>query len=90
MNRSVEVKLADELAIRDLVARYCHAVAERDDSAWAAAWAVDGEWKVLGQSVQGRDAILAHYRALVSAARWVVQVATDGVIELAGDQATGR
>jgi uncharacterized protein (TIGR02246 family) len=90
MDRSVEAKIADELAIRALVARYCHAVAERDEVAWAATWAADGAWKVLGQEVRGRDAILAHFRALVSAARWVVQVATDGWIELAGDEATGK
>ncbi len=89
MDRSVEAKLADELAIRGLVARYCHAIAERDDAAWAATWTEDGEWKVLGQEVRGRDAILARYRALLSAARWVVQVATDGWIELAGDSASG-
>lgn len=90
MDRSVEARLVDELAIRGLVARYCHAIAERDDAAWAATWTEDGEWKVLGQEVRGRDAILAHYRALVSAARWVVQVATDGWLELAGDSASGQ
>jgi len=90
MDRSVEAKIADELAIRALVARYCHGIAERDDEAWAETWAVDGEWKVLGQDVRGRDAILALYQKLVAGCRWVVQVATDGVIELAGDEATGR
>jgi uncharacterized protein (TIGR02246 family) len=90
MDRSVEAKVADELAIRGLVARYCHAIAERDDAAWAATWAADGAWKVLGQELRGRDAILAHYQKLVATARWVVQVASDGVIELAGDEATGK
>jgi ketosteroid isomerase-like protein len=82
--------VADELAIRALVARYCHAVAERDDRAWADTWAPDAEWCVLGKTVQGRDAILAHYRALVSGARFVLQFAGDGLIELAGDRARGR
>ncbi|HKC50584.1 MAG TPA: nuclear transport factor 2 family protein [Myxococcota bacterium] len=90
MDRSLEAKIADELAIRGLVARYCHAVAERDDAAWAATWADDGVWVVLGQEVRGRDAVLEHYRKLLSAARWVVQVATDGWIELGGDSASGR
>lgn len=80
----------DERAIRNLVARYCHAIAERDDDAWAATWAEDGEWLVLGASVSGRDAILAHYRKLVDPVRWVVQVAHDGLVEVAGDTATGR
>ncbi len=86
MERSVE----DELAIRNLVARYCHAIAERDDKAWADTWAEDGEWHVLGQEVRGREAVLAHYLKLVATAKWVVQVATDGAIEVTGDSATGR
>ena len=86
MDRSV----ADELAIRNLVARYCHAIGERDDKAWAETWSAEGEWKVLGQSVRGREAILAHYRALVSGMRWVEQIATDGVIEVEGDTARGK
>jgi len=40
--------------------------------------------------VHGRAEILAHYQKLVSPTRWVVQVATDGVIEVTGDTATGR
>ncbi len=82
--------LADELAIHALVARYCHAIAERDDEAWSATWAADAEWSVLGQTVHGRDAILAHYRGIVSGLRFVVQVATNPVIEIAGDEASGR
>ncbi|HTO09843.1 MAG TPA: nuclear transport factor 2 family protein [Myxococcota bacterium] len=90
MDRSIEAALADELAIRALVARYCHAIAERDDAAWAGTFAKDAEWQVFGQEARGRDAILSLYQKLTTGARWVVQVATDGLIELAGDQATGR
>ncbi|HXZ84101.1 MAG TPA: nuclear transport factor 2 family protein [Myxococcota bacterium] len=90
MGRSVEAKLADELAIRALVARYCHAIAERDDKAWAETWSVDGEWKVLGQSLRGREAILAHYQKLIAGCRFVQQVASDGVIELEGHTAHGK
>ena len=86
MDRSV----ADELAIRKLVARYCHAIADRDDKAWAECWCADGEWNVLGQSVRGREAILAHYQKLIAGCRWVEQVATDAVVEVAGDTASGR
>jgi uncharacterized protein (TIGR02246 family) len=80
----------DELAIHALVARYCHAIAQRDDEAWAATWAADAEWRVLGKTVRGRDAILAHYRGIVSGLRFVVQVAANGLIEIAGDGASGR
>ena len=86
MDRSV----ADELAIRNLVARYCHAIADRDDKAWAECWCADGEWNVLGQVTRGREAILARYRSLIAGCRFVEQVATDGVIELDGDTARGK
>jgi uncharacterized protein (TIGR02246 family) len=90
VERSSHAVLADELAIRTLVSRYCHAVAERDDDAWAATWAEDAEWSVLGRSLRGRDEILAHYRELVAGFRFVVQVATNGVIEIGDDLARGR
>jgi uncharacterized protein (TIGR02246 family) len=80
----------DERAIRNLVARYCHAIAERDDEAWAATWAEDGEWQVLGARIRGRAPILEHYRKLVSGVRWVVQQATDGIVEVEGETARGR
>lgn len=80
----------DEREIRNLVARYCHAIAERDDEAWAATWAEDAEWLVLGAAVRGRAAILAHYRRLVARVRWVVQIAHDGIVEVEGDAALGR
>jgi len=80
----------DERAIRRLVARYCHAIAERDDDAWAATFAEDAEWRVLGAVVAGREQILAHYRKLVSGVRWVVQVTHDGIVDVDGDTAHGR
>ena len=85
-----DTQRTDERSIRNLVAGYCHAIAERDDQAWAASWAEDGEWRVLGADVRGRDAILAHYRRLVAHVRWVVQVAHDGIVEVDGDTAVGR
>ncbi len=80
----------DDRAIRDLVARYCHGIAEKDDKAWADTWAEDGEWVVLGSTVRGRDAIFAHYKNLISGVSWVVQYASDGIVEVDGDTATGR
>ncbi|HEX5064656.1 MAG TPA: SgcJ/EcaC family oxidoreductase [Myxococcota bacterium] len=80
----------DDRAIRNLVARYCHAIAERDDEAWLDAWAEDAEWVVLGRTLRGRAAILAHYRELLSGVRWAVQQATDGIVEVDGARGRGR
>ena len=80
----------DDRSIRDLVASYCHAIADRDDAAWTDTWAEDAEWVVLGSTVRGRSAIFAHYKQLISGVRWVVQQATDGIVEIDGDSARGR
>jgi ketosteroid isomerase-like protein len=90
VDRSGHAAVVDELALRALVARYCHAIAQRDDDAWAATWAPDAEWQVLGKTLRGREAILAHYQALVRDVRLVMQFADNGLIELEGDRARGR
>jgi uncharacterized protein (TIGR02246 family) len=82
--------LVAESGVRALVARYCHAIASRDDDAWADTFAVDAEWTVLGRTTRGRENVLAFYRQLLSGCAWAVQRATDGIIEVSGDTATGR
>jgi len=81
---------ADELAIRALVHRYSDAVVRRDEAAWAETWAEDGEWHIMGRPTKGRDEVVALWRTLMSGFPFVVQIPGSGVIELAGDQATGR
>jgi uncharacterized protein (TIGR02246 family) len=85
-----DAELRDERAIRTLVARYCHAIGACDDDAWAATWAEDGEWRVLGNTVRGRAAVLEHYQKLVAGVSFVVQMAFDGIVEVSGDRAEGR
>jgi len=80
----------DELAIHALVARYCHAVLQRDHEAWASTWDEDAQWCLLGRSARGRAGIVALYHKLVGGTRWIVQQTSNGLVELAGDRATGR
>ena len=56
--------LQDELALRDLMARYVDAVNRSEAAAWAATWAEDGVWSLLGTSVSGRDNILELWQLL--------------------------
>ena len=51
------VDVASELEIRGLVARYADAVSRRDEDAFGATFATDGEWQLLGnkQTAIGRD-----------------------------------
>lgn len=85
-----DAAVRDELAIRNLVARYADAVNRRDEAAWADTWAEAGEWSLLGRAAQGREAareLLAEFLAGLSL---VVQVPASGVVRVQGDRATGR
>ena len=79
-----------ELAVRNLVGRYAHAVTSRDEAAWAATWTQDAEWHVIGMHAQGREAVVALWNKLIGTLPFVVQIPTGGVIELDGDRGTGR
>ena len=82
--------LADELEIRSLVARYADAVNTRDEAAWAATWAADGVWELMGRAFEGRDAVVATWRGAMSTFEFVFQQVHSGFVELDGDAATGR
>ncbi len=82
--------VSDELAIRDLVARYSDAVNRGDAEAWAETWAEDGRWVLGGQAHEGREKIVATWRTLMGFFEFVVQLPSHGIIEIDGDEATGR
>jgi hypothetical protein len=77
--------LADELAIQNLVHRYADAVVRRDADAWGSTWADDGEWRVLGNAARGREAVVELWLGLMEQLPFVLQQATGGLIDFAGD-----
>ncbi len=81
--------LEDEARIRALVATYAQAVARRDAATWGATWADDGQWNVLGQAPQGRAAVVALWEGLMTRFPVIVHRATDGLVCVEGDTATG-
>ena len=86
-------RLADELAIQNLVYRYADAVVRRDAEAWAATWADAGEWRVMGNAARGREAVVELWKKLMAQLPFVHQQATGGLIDFtAGDvgSASGR
>lgn len=82
--------VADELAIRSLVARYADTVGSGDIEGWSATWADDGEWSVLGATHRGRAAVVGRLEELLGGLEFVVQIASGGVLEICGETATGR
>ena len=84
------MKKADELEIRNLVARYSDAVNRRDAEAWGATWAEDGCWRILDMAPEGRAAIVALWKKLMQGFPFVVQMPSTGLVEVNGAAATGR
>ncbi len=85
MSRNVE----HDIEIRELVARYGHAVSDRDADIWGGTWIEEAEWNVLGRSPRGREDIVALWKQLMSRFPMIVHRASDGIVRLEGDTATG-
>ena len=82
--------LQDENAIQDLVARYIDAVNRIDKDAWAATWADDGSWELLGTEVSGKDNIVPFWVAAMGSFKYVIMMLNSGTVKINNDVATGR
>lgn len=83
-------RVADELAIRTLIEAYSDAVFRRDADAWAATWAEDAVWVLMGNEVKGRATILATWKAAMAGFSFVGFFAVPGVIKVEGARAEAR
>ncbi len=82
--------VADELAIRNLVARYADATSRRDEAAWRATWAPDCTWDLGGDRVtHGPDEAVTLWRSSIAKYPWVVQMPASGLIEQIDGAARG-
>jgi uncharacterized protein (TIGR02246 family) len=82
---------ATDIALRQLISRYCDAVLRNDSDAFSALWTPEAVW-VLGKPIAGRDAIGAAFQKLMKSYSWLVQTAPNAVFEVdeAAGTATGR
>lgn len=80
----------DRDAIRTLIEIYADAVFRRDGDAWAATWAEDASWDLLGNTIEGRERILATWRDAMAPYSFVGFFCQPGPIALAGDSGEGR
>ena len=85
-----DTAVADELEIRNLVARYADAVLRLDPASWLETWASEGEWELLGESSRGHDALAARLAALTGGLEYVMQFVGAGIVEVSGSGAWGR
>lgn len=81
---------ADELAIRDLVARYIDAVNRYHQADWAATWSKTASWNLMGMEVEGREAIVQLWAGAMSSFDFALMMLNSGTVEIDGDSANGR
>ena len=82
--------IADRLAIRELIDQYNDAIARFDADAWRETWAEDASWDLMGNSVQGRDAIVELWLKTMQQLDFVIFQSAPGALEISGDSASGR
>jgi ketosteroid isomerase-like protein len=80
----------DELAIRDLVARYIDAVNRYNPSDWAATWSESASWNLMGMEVAGRDAIVELWSGAMSGFEFAIMMLNSGTLDIDGDTVSGR
>lgn len=81
----------DADAIRRLIHAYGDAVLARDAVAWGELWTEDGRWELgLGRVIEGRAAIVDHWRTSIANYQHVVQLYLSNTATIDGDTAAGR
>lgn len=79
-----------ECGIRQLMGRYADAVWRQDSKAFAECWSEDAQWKISGREANGRVEIAALFEASVAPNERVMMWTGIPVLDLDGDEATGR
>ena len=77
---------ATDIALRQLISRYCDAVVRSDVTQFASLWSPEAVWQ-LGKPIEGRDAVVAAFDKAMKGFAWVVQTAPNAVFEV--DEANG-
>lgn len=83
----------DDRALRRLVALFADAAVHADADAFAAVWADDGRWTIaapIDAAFDGRAAIRDGFAGLMARWEFLVQAPQYGLLDVAGDAATGR
>lgn len=80
----------DELALRNLMARYVDAVNRSDADAWAATWDDDGSWNLLGNAVSGKANILALWQQMMAGFEFALMMPSSCLFSIDGDTASGH
>ena len=83
-------QLEDDIALRNLMARYVDAVHRRDGDAWIATWAEDSQWNLLGNPVDGKANILGLWQQMMGGFEFALMLPSSSLFEIDGDSASGH
>ena len=85
------LSIDDQVALRDLYARYCHAIDDGDSKAFVACFTEDGSLEVgRADPIAGVDALNAFAEGVAQGAPGLRHQITNITLEGTGDDATGR
>ena len=82
--------LEDRIAIRELCETYADAVVRADADDWGKVWTEDAHWDLMGNKVDGRQAIVAFWKQAMSGLEAVSFQCMPSSLEIDGDRASGR
>lgn len=82
--------IAAECEIRQLYARFTDAASRQDADAYAALFTVDGQWKLAGMHMRGREEIRATFAKLLGYTARVQIIPGLPILEVDGDTASAR
>jgi len=82
--------IEDQLALKNLMAKYVDAVNRRDGETWAATWAEDARWNLMGTDVVGRDNIVALWQQMMASFEFAVMLPSSCLFEINGEEASGH
>ncbi|CAH0993088.1 hypothetical protein SIN8267_03227 [Sinobacterium norvegicum] len=90
MNDQQTTLVADQIALRNLMDKYCDAVNRGDAESWISTWAEDASWNLLGTVVTGSEQILGLWQQMMAGFEFVVMMPSSGQFQIEGDTATGH
>jgi ketosteroid isomerase-like protein len=82
--------LEDELALSKLMGRYVDAVNRRDEAAWAATWAEEASWNLLGTEVTGRANIVGLWQQMMAGFEFAIMMPSSHLFDINDDRASGH
>lgn len=82
--------LEDRVAIAELNGTYADGVVRIDADTWGAVWADDAHWNLMGNEVDGKQAIVGFWSQAMSGLEAVSFHCVPCMIEVSGDTAVSR